>query len=153
MIHFVKYQLNLLILIHEVICSFNYKAFLFHWFPVSREGVALHMYACVCWTRVDLAALMFCRNVTTCSPPLLVTHEYGSNWIHWKQTSVNWEDNDDHGQLFRGPAFQRGDCSYPPLACSSQQEEVCGRLRSRRGRGSTDLCASFFFCREEAIKQ
>lgn len=86
-----------------------------------------------------------CRNGATCSPPLLVTHEYGSNWIHWKQTSVNWEDNDDHSQPFRGPAFKRGDCSYPPLACSSQQEEVYGRLRSRRGRGSAGLCVSFFF--------
>lgn len=64
---------------------------------------------CICmsvWAEQALTynGLMWWRRVTlppTCTPPLLVTHEYGSNWIHWRQTSVNWEDNDDCSQLFR----------------------------------------------------
>lgn len=43
MIHFVKYQLNLLILIHDVICSY-YKAFLFHCFLQGRCCLA---YVCL----------------------------------------------------------------------------------------------------------
>lgn len=154
MIHFVKYQLNPLILIGTRI-NLLLLASLSFWLLLSPGKVL----PCICMpSSVEQESLSQLWCSVGMWPhahlPCLVTHEYGSNWICWKQTSVNWEDNDDHGQLFRGPAFQRGDCSYPPLACYSQQEEVCGRLRSRRGRGSADFCAFFFFfCREEAIKQ
>ena len=106
-------------------------------------------------------ALMWCREVTlppTRTPPLLVTHEYGSNWIHWRQTSVNWEDNDDRSQLFRGRPSKGlgggGEASCPPRACSSQQEGVCGGAAGRSGRGLySPLCSFSLGGSNKAIKK
>lgn len=69
--------------------------------------------------------------------------------------SVNWEDNDDRSQLFRGrPSKGGGGGGGPPRACSSQQEGVCGGAAGRSGRGLySPLCSFSLGGSNKAIKK
>lgn len=111
---------------------------------------------CICmsaWAEQALTynGLMWWRRVTlppTCTPPLLVTHEYGSNWIHRRQTSVNWEDNDDRSQLFRSQSSKgwRPPAHHRPVL-PSRRGSVGGR--GEVGEGALQSFVLPFFGRKQ----